>query len=123
MKELEDDFWKEEILKDFNKPTHQGFTEEVMQQIELANKPLSNAYEPLIRPKQWLITGCIALAFVIFAVLFDSKIQIDLGYFETLNVQFIEFLQENTSLLWISFSLVSFFFVFSFIKKGLFFVK
>jgi hypothetical protein len=123
MKELEDDFWKEEILKDFNKPTHQGFTEEIMQQIELANKPLSNAYEPLISPKQWLITACIALAFVIFAVLFDSKIQIDLGYFETLNAQFIEFLQENTSLLWISFSLVSFFFVFSFIKKGLFFVK
>jgi hypothetical protein len=34
MKESEDKFWKEEILKDFEKPTHQGFTEDVMQVLE-----------------------------------------------------------------------------------------
>jgi hypothetical protein len=118
MKESEDKFWKEEVLKDFEKPTHQGFTEDVMQGIEQAEESKSRAYEPLISPKQWLITSfCLAIVTIV-GVILQYEIQLDLGYFERYSQQFLQFLNENTSLLWISLSLVSVFFVYSVFGKS-----
>jgi len=118
MKEPEDNFWKEEILKDFEKPTHQGFTGDVMQGIEQTQKVKSAAYEPLISPKQWLITAFILAIITTVAIFFQYKIQFDLGYLERYSQQLLQFLSENTSLLWGSLSLVSVFFVFSVVGKG-----
>ncbi|PHR47005.1 MAG: hypothetical protein COA32_08770 [Fluviicola sp.] len=118
MKESEDKFWKEEILKDFDKPTHQGFTEDVMQGIAQTQESRATAYEPLISSKQWLITAFILAIITTVAVFFQYKIQIDLGYFEKYSQYLIEFLNENTSLLWIGLSLVSVFFAVSVFGKG-----
>lgn len=117
MKESEDKFWKEEVLKDFEKPTHQGFTEDVMRGIELAEES-STAYEPLISPKQWLITAFILATITTVAIFFQYKIQIDLGYFENYSQQLLAFLNENITLMWVGLSLVSVFFVFSLFSKG-----
>ncbi len=123
MKESEDKFWKEEILKDFEKPTHQGFTEDVMRGIEQEQESKSAAYEPLISPKQWLLTAFIMVTITIVAIFFQYKIQIDLGYFEKYSQQLLEFLNANNSMLWVSLSLVSVFFVFSVFGKGVLFRK
>jgi hypothetical protein len=123
MKESEDKFWKEEILKDFEKPTHQGFTEDVMRGIEQEQESKSAAYEPLISPKQWLLTAFVMVTITIVAIFFQYKIQFDLGYFEKYSQQLLEFLNTNTSMLWVSLSLVSVFFVFSVLGKGVLFRK
>tara|TARA_R100000951_G_C2594013_1_gene166015 strand:+ start:87 stop:458 length:372 start_codon:yes stop_codon:yes gene_type:complete len=119
MKESEDKFWKEEILKDFEKPTHQGFTEDVMQGIDQVDAAKSTSYEPLISPKQWLVTVSILATITIVAIFFQYKIQFNLGYFEKYSQQLLEFLNENTAMLWVSLSLVSVFFVFSLFGKGI----
>jgi hypothetical protein len=121
MKESEDNFWKEEILKDFEKPTHQGFTEDVMKGLEQVEFSKSNAYEPLISAKQWLITAFILVAITITAIFLQYKIQFEFGYFETYSQQLLDFLNKNTSMLWVTLSLVSVFFVYSvFGKRSLF---
>lgn len=119
MKESEDKFWKEEILKDFEKPTHQGFTEDVMKGIDQMEATTSTSYEPLISPKQWLITALILATITVVAIFFQYKIQFDLGYFEKYSQQLMELLNENTSVLWVSLSLVSVFFVYSLFGKGI----
>jgi len=116
MKESEDKFWKEEVLKDFEKPTHQGFTEDVMQGIDQI-ETTSSAYEPLISHKQWLVTALILTTITFVAIFFQYKIQFDFGYFEKYSQQLIQFLNENTSLLWVSLSLVSVFFIYSLFGK------
>jgi hypothetical protein len=123
MKEPEDNFWKEEILKDFEKPTHQGFTEDVMQVLEQKQESKSAAYEPLISSKQWLITAFVLTTISIVAVFFQYKIEFDLGYFEKYSQQLLQLLKENTSFLWISFSLVGVFFTYSIIGNGTFFSR
>lgn len=118
MKESEHKFWKEEILKDFDKPTHQGFTEDVMQGIAQTQESRATAYEPLISTKQWLITVFILAIITTVAVFFQYKIQIDLGYFEKYSQQLLTFLNKNSSVLWVSFSLVSVFFVYTLFGRG-----
>lgn len=118
MKESEDKFWKEEILKDFEKPTHQGFTEDVMKSIDQMNTATSTSYEPLISPKQWLITAFILAIISVIAIFFQYKFQFDLGYFEKYSQMLVQFLNENTATLWVCLSLVSVFFVFSVFGKG-----
>lgn len=121
MKEQEDKFWKEEILKDFEKPTHQGFTEDVMRGIEQKKESKSSAYEPLISPKQWLFTIFVLAIVTVFAVFTEYKIEFDLSYIEKYSHQLLELLNENSSFLWISFSLVGVFFVYTVFGKNSFF--
>jgi hypothetical protein len=121
MNESENKFWEEVILKDFEKPTHQGFTEEVMQGIEQKKESKSATYEPLISPKQWLITAFVLITISIVAISFQYKIEFDLGYLEKYSQQLLQLLNENTSFLWISFSLVGVFFAYSIIGNGTFF--
>ncbi|MEX2485689.1 MAG: hypothetical protein WED10_14045 [Brumimicrobium sp.] len=118
MKESEDKFWKGEILKDFEKPTHQGFTEDVMRSIEKEQEVKSFAYQPLIGTKQWLITAFVLAIIILVAVFVEYKIEFDLGYFEKYSQQLLELLNDNSSFLWITFSLVGVFFVYTIIGKN-----
>lgn len=118
MKEQGDKFWKKEILKDFEKPTHQGFTEDVMRGIEKQQESKSSAYEPLISPKQWLFTAFVLAIVTVLAIFVEYKIEFSLGYFEKYSQQLLELLNENSSFLWITFSLVGVFFVYTVIGKN-----
>lgn len=121
MKESEDKFWKEEILKDFEKPTNQGFTDDVMKGIDQMDTVKSISYEPLISTKQWLVTALIFTSITLVAIFLQYKVQFELGYFEEYSQQFLEFLNENTAMLWVCLSLVSVFFAYSvFGKRSLF---
>lgn len=121
MKEQEDKFWKEEILKDFEKPTHQGFTEDVMRGIEKQQESKSSTYEPLISPKQWLFTAFVLAIVSVLAIFVEYKIEFDLSYIEKYSQQLLELLNENSSFLRITFSLVGVFFVYSVFGKNSFF--
>lgn len=118
MKEQEDKFWKEEILKDFEKPTHQGFTEDVMRGIEQVQEVKSSAYEPLISPKQWLFTAFVLAIVTVLSIFVEYKIEFDFSYIEKYSQQLLELLNKNASFLWISFSLVGVFFVYSVFGKN-----
>jgi hypothetical protein len=121
MKELEDDFWKEAVLKDFEKPTHQGFTEDVMCSIEEGKVVKSAAYKPLISKKQWLAIALFYVVIIGVGIFAESTMRFDLGVLEKYSDQLMQIVNENISTLWVSLSMVSVFFVASiFGKKSLF---
>lgn len=117
MKESEDKNWKEEILNDFEKPTHAGFNDEVMGKIEeLENKPVVKS-APLISAKQWFFTALIASLIVFLAVFVQYKIELDFGYIETYSVKIMDWINANMGILWIAFALVGVFFVFAVLNQ------
>lgn len=113
MKESEDNNWREEILKDFKKPTHAGFKDEVMDMIEgLDNKPAVKP-APLISVKQWFFTVLVASLIVLLAVFVQYKIELDFGYVETYSMKMLDWINSNMEILWVAFALVGVFFVFA----------
>lgn len=106
----QDNKWKKAVLHNFEKPTHQGFTEDVMQNIERQQQPARPA--PLISPKQWLFAG-VALGLIIFITIISAfKWDADFDWIQTYSGELSTFLNEQTSLLWIAFSLTTVFFVY-----------
>lgn len=112
MKESEDKIWKDEILNDFEKPTHAGFNDDVMSMIEeLENKPVVKP-APLISAKQWFFTALIGSLIILLAVFVQYKIELDFGYVETYSMKMLDWINTNMEILWIAFALVGVFFVF-----------
>ena len=117
MKESEDKNWKEQILKDFEKPTHAGFNDEVMDMIEeLGNKPAVKP-APLINVKQWFYTALIGSLIVLLAVFVQYKIELDFGYVETYSMKMLDWINGNMEVLWVAFALVGVFFVFALLNQ------
>ncbi len=118
MKESEDKNWKEEILHDFVKPTHEGFNDDVLGMIgELENKPAVNP-TPLISVKQWFCTAMTASIIVLLAVFVQYRIELNFSYVETYSVKVMDWINENMEILWTAFALVGVFFVISLINQS-----
>lgn len=111
MKESEDKNWKEEILKDFEKPTHSGFTDEVLQNIGEVEHKQSFRPAPLISAKGWFFTALIFGIVVLLAVFVEYKIEFEFGFIEDYSEKLLKLLNDNTPVLWIIFSLVAVLFV------------
>ncbi len=117
MKESEGKSWKEEILHDFVKPTHEGFNDEVMGMIgELENKPVLKP-EPLISARQWFFAAMTASIIVLLAVFVQYRIELNFSYVETFSVKFMDWINANTEILWTAFALVGALFVISLINS------
>lgn len=113
MKESTDKNWKEEVLRDFEKPTHAGFNDEVMGMIEeLENKPVAKPV-PLISVRQWFFTALIASIIILLGVFVQYKIELDFGYVETYSMKMLDWINTNMEILWVTFALVGVFFVFA----------
>tara|TARA_B100000508_G_scaffold140085_1_gene139991 strand:- start:84966 stop:85337 length:372 start_codon:yes stop_codon:yes gene_type:complete len=118
MKESEDKNWKEEILKDFEKPTHAGFNDEVMSMIdELESKPAFNP-TPLISVRQWFFTAVVASIIILLGVFVQYRIELDFGYVETYTEKFMHWINANMEVLWVAFALVGVFFVFTLMNQN-----
>lgn len=113
MKESEDNNWKNEILKDFEKATHAGFNDEVMGMIEGLEKKHVVKTAPLISAKQWFFAALTGSLFVLIAVFVQYEIEIDFGYVETCSLKMLDWINGNMELLWIAFTLVGAIFVFA----------
>lgn len=117
MKESTDKNWKEEILKDFEKPTHAGFNDEVMNMIKnLEDKPVVKP-APLISVRQWFFTALIASIIILLGVFVQYKMELDFTYVETYSLKILEWINTNMEILWVAFALVGVFFVFAVLNQ------
>ena len=117
MKESEDKNWKEEILKDFEKPTHTGFNDEVMDLIQDLEKKPAMKPAPLISAQQWFFTALIASIIVLIGVFVQYQIQLDFGYIEMYSAKMLEWINSNMQIIWSLFALVAVFFIFSLMNR------
>lgn len=117
MKESEDKNWKEEVLKDFQKPTHSGFNDEVMGMIEeLENKPVVKP-APLISAKQWFFIALIASLIVLLGVFVQYRVELDFGYMETYSMKILDWINANLEILWSVFTFVGVLFIYSILNQ------
>lgn len=113
MKESENRYWEEELLKDFKKPTHAGFEEEVMTKIEaLEKKPIVQS-APLISLKQWFYVTLIGALIVLTAVFVQYRLELHVEFLETFSHKLLDWINIHIGTLWTLFSLVGVFFVYT----------
>jgi hypothetical protein len=123
MKESQDKNWKDEVLSNFEKPTHSGFTDEVMRNINALDEKVSVQPAPLISSKQWFYTGLFFSIIILLTVFVEYKMDFEFGYIEDFSTQLLQWVNDNLSSLWIVLTLLSVFFVFSLINQKKFTFK
>jgi len=123
MKESQDKNWKDEVLSNFEKPTHSGFTDEVMRNINALDEKVSVQPAPLISSKQWFYTGLVFSIIILLTVFVEYKMDFEFGYIEDFSTQLLQWVNDNLSSLWIVLTLLSVFFVFSLINQKKFTFK
>ncbi len=110
MKKREDEKWKKAVLYDFEKPTHSGFTEDIMQIIERQEQSVRPA--PLISSKQWVFVGFMLGLITLLVFIAEYKWDLNFESIHKYSEKLITLLIEQSSMLWIALSLVTVFFVY-----------
>jgi hypothetical protein len=123
MKESQDKNWKDEVLSNFEKPRHSGFTDEVMRNINALDEKVSVQPAPLISSKQWFYTGLFFSIIILLTVFVEYKMDFEFGYIEDFSTQLLQWVNDNLSSLWIVLTLLTVFFVFSLINQKKFTFK